>query len=188
MHTRLPLVLAGLHVNAYFQKTACLYVCYGNKKQQKTHLGKLIGSFMDDDERLAFENHISESIAPFIKKTLARTNYTYNNRIDYFNNAPHPYLEIVRNDHQDMTDADIKSISNLIEAAIRLRNKQIKPVFGESIFHVYEPQTSSTETEELNNSLSDSDATESITEEELETAEPATKSQPTQRYNLRPRK
>lgn len=193
MNTRLPLVLAQLHAGVYNSNTACAYIYYGDLEQQKTHEGKMIGTFISEAEQTKLNKHINQVIIPFVNDALSKSNYVTNGT-DNLNMAPHTHIVIQRKDAQPITDVDLENIKATLVDAIQKRNKTIS---GSLISSFFQPsakadsEATAAKTVSWKNtpeiietdSLSNSDAND---EEDM--ADSVDEPAPTHRYNLRSRK
>jgi hypothetical protein len=128
------LKLVGLHLGPYkgrfvdkeFKETTVnAYVYYTKKVNDKDEAcddkGKLIGTFMSDDQRSALEAMVKTKVKPTIEKGLEGTAY-YVSEIDYTNMAPHPHLVIARRDNLPLAEDEIATIRQLVETAIEAKN------------------------------------------------------------------
>ncbi|HTM63771.1 MAG TPA: hypothetical protein VL360_04655 [Gammaproteobacteria bacterium] len=117
------------------ENAANVYVYYSSEKNSLPcdQDGNILGRFMNDEMRVALENHLRTKVMPKINDVLALTIYTITN-IDHTNMAPHPHLVVKRRDNRPLSDKDLQDIRNKMEIAInRINNpQQIATMFAQA--------------------------------------------------------
>lgn len=120
------LVLVDLQQGLYVPQTASAYIYYGSKEKPTDHKGNPISIFYRDDLRMELEAHLNNVVIPAIKNGLKGSNFDVLPEASLVNQAPHPFVEIVRQDKAVIGHADLASLKTKLNEIIKKINKEVK--------------------------------------------------------------
>lgn len=104
--------LQQLNKGLYQDNIACAYIYYGDKNHPQDQNGKPIGVFYQDP--FVLEKHLRNLIVPILNEGLKKSNYIATD-VGFENQAPHPFIIIMRRDKNIITQTDLDHIETLIE-------------------------------------------------------------------------
>lgn len=125
------LTLSQLNISLYQNNVACAYVYYDNHGHPQDQFNHPIGTFYQDP--FQFENHLRSVVLPIINNKLKASNYTALD-IGFENQAPHPFIIIMRKDKAQITSDDLSAIRN------KLNNLNTPNRLGMFADNVYRPK------------------------------------------------
>lgn len=121
------LYLDTLHINPYNEKAVCAYVYYGKEDKPKDHHNQPIGSFYQHHEE--FSRHLNDIVLPKINSRLKNFGYVIQG-VDFLNQAPHPFFNIVKRNGKAFTQDDLNDIAEKLNATLDKLNKNSQSFFA----------------------------------------------------------